>query len=329
MKISDPPFVTADDAILGQSVESPPQTVITEDVYLRVMAVRKGFTAVSCDAILGDDQIYNGVKEILIAQKELDKIYLDKKADIEGLFPNEYVILRSEQGGSAFGKYRHDLGCVILLNGLPKVQDYIHPKNGYQRLLIDAILDKNIKLVTVHSKAGCGKTIVALACALYLVRYEKLYDKVVLSKSIMPVGLKDTIGFLPGSFKEKMSPWLANFLDNMALLEMDDDIFETPDIEVCATMHLRGRSLHGSIIIIDEFQNIEPEVAKTILTRVGESSKIICLGDITQIDNPKLSILNNGLTHVTNKFRSQPLAASVTLVKNERSNLSEIASQIL
>jgi len=318
---------TADDAILALADKDDPPIVVTDDIYLRILASGKGLKSLSCDAVFGDTQIYSGVRHVDILQSELDKIYDEKKAYIDNPVPNEYVIFKSEQSRCAYGRYNSGLGYVTLLNGSPKLQAQVQPKNLYQKFLVDAILDPKINIVMAHSLAGCGKTIISLAAALYMVRTKRMYHQLVISKSIAAVG-GDRLGYLPGSLDEKMKYWVLNYSDNLSLLQQDD-IFASDDINVCTTMHMRGRSINGSIIIIDEFQNFTPSEAKTIITRIGDGSKIICLGDITQIDNPSLNIYNNGLTYIVNRFKGYELAAVISLEENERSAISKLAARIL
>ena len=319
---------SADEAILSMNPSDGPFTVVTDDIYLRVMAASKNMKTLSCDAIFGDTQIYKGFRQVDVLQTELDQIYLDKKAYIEGLYPNEFVIMKSEYGRCAYGRYHKSLGYVVLINGhSPKLQASVQPKNAYQKFLADAILDPDINIVMAHSLAGCGKTLISLAAALYMVRTKKLYQQLIVSKSIAAVG-GDRLGFLPGSLEEKMKYWVLNYSDNLSLLQQED-LFDCPDINVCTTMHMRGRSINNAIVVVDEFQNFTPSEAKTIITRIGDHSKIICLGDITQIDNHGLNIYNNGLTYIVNRFKGYDIAATISLEDNERSVISKLAAAIL
>jgi len=318
---------SADQAILSLCTQYE-CVVVTDDIYLRVQASAMGRKSLSCDALFGDHQIYKGVRHIDIGgPAELDKIYEAKKAYIDNPIPNEYVILKDYTGRMAYGRFHSELGYVTLLNGAPKLIAQVQPKNLYQKFLVDAILDPNVSIVMAHSLAGCGKTIIALAASLHMVRIKKLYHQLIISKSIAAVG-GDRLGFLPGSLEEKMKYWVLNYSDNMSLLQQED-MFLSPDINVCTTMHMRGRSINNSIVVVDEFQNFTPSEAKTIITRIGDHSKIICLGDITQIDNMSLNIYNNGLTYIANRFKGSDLAATVSLEENERSAISKLAAEIL
>lgn len=319
-------FENADQAIINYKQGEHPVTVVTDDVYLRIISSTNGFKVKSCDDLYASGEVYSGIHECHVSPEELDAIYHNKRAYIEGLVPNQYAIIHSGKQ-CAFGRYHADLGYIPLLNGSTKLQASVQPRNIHQKFLVDAILDTNISLVTAHSIAGCGKTIISLATALYLVRIKQQYNHLVLAKPITPIG-GDKLGFLPGSLDEKMKYWLLSYMDNLSMLQQED-LFDSTDISVCATMHMRGRSINNSIIIMDEMQNTDPSEVKTLITRVGENSKIICLGDITQIDNPKLNIYNNGLTYLINKMKGQEVAATIKLEANERSKLSDLAARIL
>jgi len=307
--------------------------LLSEDISLRLLAESKGISARS-GMYMQDESLYRGVREISLDKPEMDAFFKTKSAPIDSAYPNEYFIMRGNGNGGAVGKYKQKAGCIVPLGDVEIVNDFVRARNANQRFLVDAILDPDVSIVMAASKAGCGKTILSLGAALYLTRQAKSYQKVVITKAVTPVGGKDSIGFLPGSFDEKMRFWTLNFTDNLSIVSDEEvgygsDIFTAEDIEVCSLMHMRGRSLHRAIIIVDEFQNLTPKEAKTIVTRVGEGSKIICLGDITQIDVPYLNEYNNGLTYITNKFKGHDIAASVYLDKNERSRLSNLAAEIL
>jgi PhoH-like ATPase len=202
---------------------------------------------------------------------------------------------------------------------------------------MDALLDEKIKLVTIHGKAGTGKTLLSIAAALYKTYVDYAYVKIKLMRPVIPVG-KD-IGFLPGSLEEKMLPWMAPIYNNLDFLKQEDrksgrsvlpiNFDENDILEIAPLSYIRGQSVANSIMIVDEAQNLTPLDIKTIVTRAGEGTKLIFTGDIDQIDHPYLSSLDNGLTFLASKFRGNPLHCHVTLIKGERSELAEIASNIL
>ena len=210
----------------------------------------------------------------------------------------------------------------------------VSPRNKEQMFALDLLMDPEIPIVSIIGRAGSGKTLLALAAGLEQVLEErnKEYKKLVVSRPIQPVG-KD-IGFLPGTLEEKMSPWLMPVQDNLEYLMAGNKstmelMFENGTIEIEALSYIRGRSISNAYIIIDEAQNLSIHELKTIITRVGENTKIILTGDIEQIDNVYLDATSNGLSHAIERFKSQPLAGHITLKKGERSKTATLAAKIL
>jgi PhoH-like ATPase len=208
------------------------------------------------------------------------------------------------------------------------------------------LLNDNIQLVTLLGKAGTGKTLLALAVSLHKVLSEKgsgSYRKLNVYRPIVPMG-KD-IGFLPGREEDKIHPYMQPIFDNLEFL-LHDEMYkdgkksegsglttkylqDTKQLEVKALTFIRGRSLPYQIILVDEAQNLTPHEAKTIITRAGEGTKIILTGDIYQIDHPYLDSTSNGLAYIVERFKYQKLAGHITLTKGERSDLAELAAEIL
>ena len=187
-------------------------------------------------------------------------------------------------------------------------------------------------MVTLVGQAGSGKTLLAIAAGLHQVMEEEAYRRLVISRPIQPLG-KD-IGFLPGTMEEKMLPWIAPIQDNLQFLLGNDKAalemyMDNGTIEVEALTYIRGRSISNAFIIIDEAQNLTAHELKTIITRVGENTKIILTGDIEQIDNVYIDETSNGLTHAVEKFKSYEISGHVALVKGERSKVASIAAKIL
>ena len=214
----------------------------------------------------------------------------------------------------------------------------IKPRNKEQQFAIDLLMDSNIQIVTLIGKAGSGKTLCAIAAALqqtvddFVIRGDPCYSRMIVSRPVQPLG-KD-LGFLPGSLEEKMKPWLTPIQDNLQFLMGNDkttlDMYlERGRIEIEALTYIRGRSIANAFIIIDEAQNLTTHELKTIITRVGEGSKIILTGDIEQIDNAYVDETTNGLTHAVEKFKDFELAGHVTLHKGERSKVATWAAKYL
>jgi PhoH-like ATPase len=257
------------------------------------------------------------------------------------LYPNEFLILKNGND-SVLARF---LGPGLPLKHIePRGIGKFMPKNKEQIFAIDLLMDANVKLVTLIGKAGSGKTLCALAAGLEQVignvgkGSKNRYKTLVITRPIQPMG-KD-VGYLPGTLDEKMEPWIAPIKDNLRFLitegrkgtfneQILNEYFENGIIEVEAMTFIRGRSIADAIIIVDEAQNLTVHELKTILTRVGENTKIILTGDIEQIDNMYLDSVSNGLSVAVEKFKTQPIAGHITLIKGERSELATIAANCL
>ena len=206
----------------------------------------------------------------------------------------------------------------------------VSPRNKEQKFALDLLTRDDIPLVTMTGIAGSGKTFLTLMAALSGLNKKK-YDRIIITRSIQTVG-KD-IGYLPGTIKEKMNPWIAPIIDNFRHAFKDTSYFELMrdkgQIEVAPMSFIRGRTFNNSFLIVDESQNSTIHELKTVITRIGENSKIVLLGDIEQIDTPYIDTLSNGLTVVTEKFKNESLAGHITLIKGERSKLATLASRVI
>nr|WP_255364338.1 PhoH family protein [Candidatus Frackibacter sp. WG13] len=213
----------------------------------------------------------------------------------------------------------------------------IKPRNKEQQCAFDLLLNDEIKLITLVGKAGTGKTLLALAAGLEKVVEEKSFKRLLVTRPIVPMG--NDLGYLPGDKDEKLRPWMQPIFDNMEFLvggQRDEDasdiIQDLQDmnlIEMEALTYIRGRSIPQQFIIVDEAQNLTPHEIKTIITRVGEDTKIILTGDPYQIDHPYLDSNSNGLTYLVERFKEEKIAGHITLHKGERSTLAELAASVL
>ena len=247
---------------------------------------------------------------------------------------NEYFCIKS--GSSSFlGRWDQDKIEKIdqakdLLDEFQKLG--IAPKNREQLYALNSLLDVSIPLVTISGLAGSGKTFITLMSAYALVT-AGYYDRIVITRNVQPVG-RD-IGFLPGTAEDKMSPWLAPIMDNFRVglkdnnLSLFKSLKEQGIIEVAPLSFIRGRTFNDSILIMDEAQNATIHELKTVITRMGENSKIILLGDVDQIDTPYIDTLSNGLTVVSEKFKNEDCSSHVALKRGERSYLSAVAAKII
>ena len=206
----------------------------------------------------------------------------------------------------------------------------VAPKSKEQRLALHLLTHPDISLVTLTGLAGSGKTYLSLAAALSGL-YNKQYERIVVTRSIEPVG-RD-IGFLPGDIKEKMAPWMNPFIDNFRQLLRDTTMFDMMiqkgQIEISPVTFIRGRSISDSFLIVDEAQNLTVHELKTIITRVGKGSKVVLMGDVDQIDTPYIDTLSNGLTVTIERFKGSPIFGHVTLKTGERSELATLAARLL
>ncbi len=327
-----------------QSKENGKQVIlVSKDALVRVKADALGLQAEDFlnDRVVEVDHIYSGFLEVYINRSLLDLFYEKGELHVTELvnhpfYPNQFIILKDALGGSASA-----IGIVDKTGKVVKKlhfkQDHIwgiKPRNVQQTMAFELLLRDDIPLVTLIGKAGTGKTLLTLAAGLMLTEDLGEYKKLLVARPIVPVG-KD-IGFLPGEKQEKLRPWMQPIYDNLEYLfntkkpgELDAILAGMGSIEVEALTYIRGRSIPEQFIIIDEAQNLTKHEVKTILTRVGEKSKIVFMGDTEQIDHPYLDEYNNGLTYVVEKFKDQKIAGHIKLVKGERSGLAQLAADIL
>lgn len=314
-------------------------TVVSNDINLKVRAKTLGLKAQSYEYNNTTlDSLYTGVQEVICEEAgyELQQHnYINPNSFGLSLHPNECILFQNEQrDGIALGRQISSNKIKLLKKHLPWG---ISSRNKEQSFALDLIMDKNIDLVTLTGRAGTGKSLIVLATALDLVLNKKEYDKLIIYKPIQPVG--NDIGYLPGTMEEKLSPWFQSIMDNFEFLfsskgnndwRKNLEMYQRKGlIEMEAITYIRGRSISNSIILVDECQNLNKEEVKTILTRAGEGSKIILIGDIEQIDNSSLDVINNGLTHVIEKFKFSELAGHITFIQGERSRLASKAAEIL
>lgn len=327
-----------------QSKENGKQVIlVSKDALVRVKADALGLQSEDFlnDRVVEIDHIYSGFLEIYINRNLLDLFYEKGELQVTELvnhpfYPNQFILLKDALGGSSSA-----IGIVDktgkVVRKLNFKQDHIwgiKPRNVQQTMAFELLLRDDIPLVTLIGKAGTGKTLLALAAGLMQTEDLGQYKKLLVARPIVPVG-KD-IGFLPGEKQEKLRPWMQPIYDNLEYLfntkkpgELDAILAGMGSIEVEALTYIRGRSIPEQFIIIDEAQNLTKHEVKTILTRVGEKSKIVFMGDTEQIDHPYLDEYNNGLTYVVEKFKDQRIAGHIRLVKGERSGLAQLAADIL
>jgi len=298
------------------------------------------------------DELYSGVESLVLDDEQLNDFHSTDELLIESekvLYPNQIIILRdhlNKSSGFARCVNQNDEKCYRLVSVKTHANVYgLKPRNKEQNFSLDLLLNPDIKLITLTGKAGGGKTLIALASAMAQLKMPGNdtghYEKLVITRPIQPVG-KD-LGFLPGTLDEKLDPWIAPIKDNINFLVKNKRTKKANEakesfltmlqerglIEIEAIAYIRGRSIPNAFLIVDEAQNLSIHELKTIVTRAGEGTKILLTGDIEQIDNSNVDVHTNALTYAIEKFKDYPLAAHMTLLKGERSELATLASQIL
>jgi PhoH-like ATPase len=315
--------------------------LVTKDVNLRMRAKAVGLMAedYTTDHVKNLSALYAGHRLLEgIPSETISEIYEDphrittlESFELESLHPNEYLILKNGQR-SALGVY--DSGTQAIRR-VERINAYgIAPRNAEQTFALDALLNNNIQLVTITGKAGTGKTLLALAAAL---QNRKHYRQIFMARPVVPLSNKD-LGFLPGDIQSKLDPYMQPLFDNLGVLRMHESsgtragiakLLEEEKLVISPLAYIRGRSLVKIFFIVDEAQNLTPHEIKTIITRAGEGTKIVFTGDIYQIDHPYLDSLSNGLSHLIEKMKGQRLYAHINLEKGERSELADLASNLL
>jgi PhoH-like ATPase len=320
--------------------------LVSRDINMRVICDSIGLIAedyVSEKAVRSSEDLYNGFVTQPVDEQIIDRHYageeilIDKDEMDELWYPNQYVMMISNanEKKSALARFRtyHEPLKKIVHK---KLTDWnIDARNKEQAFAIDMLMDPSIKVVTLVGRAGSGKTLMAIAAGLQqtigLRSENNHYDRLIVSRPVQPLG-KD-IGFLPGTMEEKMLPWLMPIQDNLKFLMGDRTnlqmYMEKGKIEVEALTYIRGRSIANAFIVIDEAQNLTKHEIKTIITRIGEGTKIVLTGDIEQIDNVYVNETSNGLAHAIEKFKEYPIAGHVTFKKGERSEVATLASKVL
>ncbi|WP_304295697.1 PhoH family protein [Porphyromonas gulae] len=317
--------------------------LVTKDVNLRMKARSLGMLVedyindkvTRIDLFENAEPEYEGVDGDLI-----DRIYASKDGiDIDEwelgskIDPNDCFVMKSERN-SVLARYNPFTGKIVRVE---KGHYFgIQPRNAEQTFAMHMLTDPDVKLIGLTGKAGTGKTLLALAAAL---SQEQSYKQILLARPIVSLANKD-LGFLPGDEKAKVAPYMQPLFDNLNVIKGQfaqnsselrrlDEMQKTEKLVIEALAYIRGRSVSDTIFIVDEAQNLTPHEIKTIITRAGEGSKLIFTGDIEQIDSPYLDAQSNGLAYMIERMKGQPLFAHVNLIKGERSELSELASDLL
>ena len=318
--------------------------LVTKDINLRIKADVFGVNAKDYEPEKVDiDEMYTGHIELDVDPGVINSFYENKiliKAEHEelaSLMTNQYVIMRdkSNAGHSAIGRVSEKDGGIVPLIGSTESIWGIHPRNVEQTFAMDCLLNDEILFVSLVGKAGTGKTLMALAAGLYKTLDEGRFQRLLVSRPIFPMG-RD-LGYLPGDVEQKLNPWMQPIFDNVEFLMGADkkaagraqELINQGMLNIEPLTYIRGRSIPNQYLIVDEAQNLTPHEIKTIVTRAGQGTKVVLTGDAYQIDNPYVDSATSGLTYSVERFKGQRISAHVTLNKGERSELAELAANIL
>jgi len=322
--------------------------VVSNDINMRVKCDAIGLPSedYQINQLVKDtESIYTGFTTHLVDEQTIDQFYEGKEIVLEKedliAYPNQFIMLvsNSNEKKTALAKFVDYKKALVKVNGAFNKKGIwgVSPRNKEQAFAADLLMDPDVQVLSLIGKAGSGKTLLALAAALAQIMDSgdsktRRYKRLIVSRPIQPMG-RD-IGFLPGSMEEKMAPWIAPIQDNLQFLMGNDRetvqmYVDNGTIEIEALTYIRGRSISNAFIIVDEAQNLTTHELKTIITRVGEDTKIILTGDIEQIDNVYIDETTNGLTYAIEKFKEYDLAGHITLIKGERSKVATLASKIL
>ena len=332
--------------------------LISKDTNLRIKATLSGLVAEDYenDYSLNDcDLFFTGTHDLdpdasarvlsnhvaHATQRNDAEFQIDLPAHIR-LYPNHYLFLSGDEP-TEFRVINHDANGLLTLRSLesfaqrPRSAWGIIARNREQHAALDALLDPNIDFVTLLGTAGTGKTLLALAAGLVQTLEQPTYREILMTRATVPVG--DDIGFLPGTEEEKMTPWMGALTDNLEILippqeggrwgrAVTND-FLMARIKIRSLNFMRGRTFLSRYLIVDEAQNLTPKQIKTLITRAGPGTKIVCLGNVAQIDTPYLTETSSGLTVAVDRFKQWPHSAHITLKRGERSRLADYASEVL
>jgi PhoH-like ATPase len=304
--------------------------LVSKDLPLRVKASSVGVEAQEYLAELVSSSGWTGIEEISVGHGTIDELYSTEFAEHESahtLPVHTGVVLHSEKG-SSLARVTSDKRLQLVRGDRSAFG--LHGRSAEQRIALDLLLDESIGIISLGGRAGTGKSALALCAGLEAVMEKRLHKKVVIFRPLYPVGGQE-LGYLPGSEGEKMSPWAQAVFDTLgALVSQDviDEILARGLVEVLPLTHIRGRSLHDSFVIVDEAQSLERGVLLTVLSRIGQNSRVILTHDIAQRDNLRVG-RHDGVVAVVETLKGHPLFAHVTLTRSERSPIAALVTEML
>ncbi len=308
--------------------------LVTKDLPLRVKSSSVGITAEEYRAELAPSSGWTGMVEATVGGKLIDALYAGERVSdpltnqiAKDLPCHTGVVLHSEKG-SALARVTSDKSLTLVRGD--KSAFGIHGRSAEQRIALDLLLDNEIGIISLGGRAGTGKSALALCAGLEAVLERRLHKKIVVFRPLYPVGGQE-LGYLPGSEGEKMSPWAQAVFDTLGALVSQQVIEEVLDrglIEVLPLTHIRGRSLHDSFVIVDEAQSLERGVLLTVLSRIGQGSRVVLTHDVAQRDNLRVG-RHDGVVAVVESLKGHPLFAHVTLTRSERSQIAALVTELL
>jgi PhoH-like ATPase len=304
--------------------------VVSKDLPLRVKAASVGLAAEEYRAELAVDSGYTGLAEIEVSSEQMSDLYDDAVISsrlVQDLPVNTSLVIKSDRG-SALGRVV-GRGELRVVRGDRDVFG-LHGRSAEQRLAIDLLLDPEIGIVSLGGRAGTGKSALALCAGIEAVMERRQHRKVVVFRPLYAVGGQE-LGYLPGSESEKMGPWAQAVFDTLGALvshEVVEEIMDRGMLEVLPLTHIRGRSLHDAFVIVDEAQSLERNVLLTVLSRIGQNSRVVLTHDVAQRDNLRVG-RHDGVAAVIEALKGHPLFAHVTLTRSERSPIAALVTDLL
>jgi len=304
--------------------------LVTKDLPLRVKASSVGVEAEEYRAELAPSSGWTGMEEIAVAGSLIDMLYKSEVVDspeVADLPCHTGVVLHSEKG-SALARVTADQRLALVRGDRSAFG--LHGRSAEQRVALDILLDNEVGIVSLGGRAGTGKSALALSAGLEAVMERRIHKKVVVFRPLYPVGGQE-LGYLPGSEGEKMSPWAQAVFDTLGAIvtpHVIEEILDRGLIEVLPLTHIRGRSLHDSFVIVDEAQSLERGVLLTVLSRIGQGSRVVLTHDVAQRDNLRVG-RHDGVVAVVESLKGHPLFAHITLTRSERSPIAALVTEML
>ena len=344
---------------LGHSLGAGQVVLVSKDLNLRLKADVLG---VKAEDLIRDKvdfrRLYSGQTELTVSKEEMDAFFVERRLDLpegEEMLPHQFAVLKNAANPSASALARNVGRELVPLQVTGNSRCFgLRGRNKEQLFALEILMDPKVKVVTLAGGAGTGKTLLALAAGLEQTMENELYSKLLVTRPVIPLDGQD-LGFLPGDKQEKIRPWMQPIFDNIEYLfrfsqhdifmagkrlagaekdqvaayEIGEYLTYTGQMELEALTYIRGRSIPQQFILVDEAQNCTAHAVKTLLTRVGEGSKIVFTGDIEQIDHPYLDSASNGFTQLVEKLKAAPLSGHINLTKGERSEVAEMGATLL